>query len=62
MPERVPFAQKVEIGPGDKVENWLKSIEETMISSLRDLALQSYAAFPSEVAKRYEWIFGPYPA
>jgi len=39
MPEEVQFAVPVEIGPGDKVENWLKAIEETMVSSLRTIGL-----------------------
>jgi hypothetical protein len=62
MPEEVIFEQAVEIGPGDKVENWLKEIETTMVDSLRVIAIKCYHAYPEAVADRYDWIFGPWPA
>jgi hypothetical protein len=39
MPEEVAFDVPVEIGPNDKVEHWLKRIEETMVTSLRVLTI-----------------------
>lgn len=39
MPEHVPFDVNVVIAPDDKVENWLKRIENTMVTSLRVLAV-----------------------
>jgi hypothetical protein len=39
MPEVVLFSESVIIAPEDKVENWLKRIEVTMVNSLRDITL-----------------------
>ena len=39
MPEVVVFSTNVIIAPEDKVENWLKRIEEAMVDSLRDVSL-----------------------
>lgn len=51
------------IEPEDKVENWLKKIEDTMINSLRVLAVKSYQEYPLDsILKREEWIFADYPA
>jgi len=63
MPEYVNFNQSVVIEPEDKVENWLKRIEETMITSLRAITIQSYNEYPvGAIEPRSDWIFGPYPA
>jgi hypothetical protein len=62
MPELVRFDKSVNILPDDKVENWLGRIEETMVSSLKVIANQTYAAYPMEIKKRRDWMFDDFPA
>lgn len=63
MPELVLFDNSVVIEPEDKVENWLKKIEDTMVTSLRALAVVAYNAFPvGNIEGRKEWMFSDYPS
>jgi len=54
----------VVIAPDDKVENWLKRIELTMVTSLRTLAVKCYYDYPKEdiYNKRRDWMFSDNPA
>lgn len=63
MPELVMFDKSVVIEPEDKVENWLKKIEDTMISSLRVLAIKCFKEYPEhDVMGREKWMFSDYPS
>jgi dynein heavy chain len=63
MPEEVAFNENVIISEGDKVENWLKRIEETMITSLRCLSLKCYHEYPhGKIECRKDWMFADYPS
>ena len=62
MPEHVQFHESVVITDGEKVENWLKRIEDMMVNSLRAHLVRCNTDYTNNITEREAWMFHDYPS